>query len=270
MQSADILPMAQHGSAFASRFSAPLLAPDLATPSLVMGPHGKGVDKRYSVYRNNVTVSLIDALAATFPAVQRITGPEFFRAMARFHIREMPPSSPLLFEYGRDFAGFIDRYEYAQSMPWLGDVARLERAWLDAYHAADCQVLAAERLASVPPARLAELRFKVHPATQLLRSCYPVVTVFAANRNPGPVGRVDNVPEDALITRPESDVVVRLLQPGGEVFLRYLIDGGTLGAAVAVAFESNPSFDLPVMISEMIAAGAFSDFDMENFDDENV
>lgn len=270
MQSADILPMAQHASAFASSFSAPLLAPELSTPSLLIGPHGKGADKRYNVYRNNVTVSLIDALAATFPAVQRITGTEFFRAMARFHIRETPPSSPLLFEYGRDFADFIDRYEYAQSMPWLGDIARLERAWLDAYHGADCQVLVAEKLASVPPAHLAELRFKAHPATRILRSSYPAVTVFAANRNPGPVSRVDNVPEDALITRPESDVVVRLLPPGGEAFLRCLVDGQTLGVAVAAAFESYPSFDLPAMISEMIAAGALSDYEMENFDDENV
>lgn len=270
MQSAEILPIGQHGSAFASRFSAPLLAPDLATPGLVTGPHGKGADKRYNVYRNNVTVSLIDALAATFPAVQRITGTEFFRAMARFHIRETPPSSPLLFEYGRDFADFIDRYEYAQSMPWLGDVARLERAWLDAYHSADCEVLAAEKLAGVPPERLAELCFKAHPATRVLRSSYPAVTVFAANRNPGPVTRVDNVPEDALITRPSSDVIVRLLRPGGRAFLQCLVEGLTLGAAVAAAFDSNPSFDLPAMISEMIAAGAFSDCEMENFDDENV
>jgi putative DNA-binding protein len=38
----------------------------------------------YNVYRNNVTVSLIDALVAIYPAVQRITGGDFFRAMARF------------------------------------------------------------------------------------------------------------------------------------------------------------------------------------------
>ena len=38
------------------------------------------------------------------------------------------------------------RYEYAQSMPWLADVARIERAWLDAYHAADAEPLAPARL----------------------------------------------------------------------------------------------------------------------------
>ena len=68
---------------------------------------------------------------------QRITGVDFFRAMARFHIRATPPTSPLLFEYGRDFPDFIETYEYARAMPWLADIARIERAWLDAYHAAD-------------------------------------------------------------------------------------------------------------------------------------
>lgn len=122
-------------------FVRPLLAPDRPTPTIVGGPNGKAAVKRFNVYRNNVTVSLIEALAATFPATERITGEAFFRAMARFHVRETPPVSPLLFEYGRDFPGFIARYEYAQSMPWLADVARIERAWLDAYHAADAPAL---------------------------------------------------------------------------------------------------------------------------------
>ena len=135
-------------------------------PTVVTGPNEKMAVKRYNVYRNNVTVSLINALAAIFPATQRITGVEFFRAMARFHIRATPPTSPLLFEYGRDFPGFIERYEYAQSMPWLADTARLERAWLDAYHAADAETLTSEALAAIPSDGLADAIFVPHPATR--------------------------------------------------------------------------------------------------------
>ena len=102
-------------------FAAALLDPDHATPSAVAGPKGKTATKRYNVYRNNVTVSLINALADIFPATQRITGVDFFRAMARFHVRATPPTSPLLFDYGREFPDFIERYEYARSMPWLAD-----------------------------------------------------------------------------------------------------------------------------------------------------
>ena len=100
-------------ASYAAVFAGSLLDPGRATPSVVAGPGGKAATKRYNVYRNNVTVSLIDALAATYPAVQRIAGVEFFRAMARCHVRATPPTSPLLFEYGRDFPDFIERYEYA-------------------------------------------------------------------------------------------------------------------------------------------------------------
>src|SRR4029077_18278227 len=100
-----------------------------ATPATVAEPNGKA-EKRYNVYRNNVTVSLIDALAAVFPATQHITGVDFFRAMTRFHIRATPPTSPLLFEYGRDFPDFIDSYEYAKPTLWLGGVGREERGLL--------------------------------------------------------------------------------------------------------------------------------------------
>ena len=97
---------------YTAEFTPALLDPDRLTPAGVAGPNGKAADKRYNVYRNNVTVSLINALAATFPATLRITGTDFFRAMARFHVRATPPTSPLLFEYGRDFPDFIESYEH--------------------------------------------------------------------------------------------------------------------------------------------------------------
>ena len=103
---------------YAAAFAPGLTDPSIAAPEDVIAAPGKRVVKRYNVYRNNVTVSLIDALAAVYPAIQRITGVDFFRAMARFHLRATPPTSPLLFEYGRDFPAFIESYEYARDMPW--------------------------------------------------------------------------------------------------------------------------------------------------------
>jgi hypothetical protein len=270
MRSADILPIRPAAADFAGRFSAALLDPDAPAPGLVTGPRGKRAQKRYDVYRNNVTVSLIAALSSVFPAVERITGADFFRAMARFHVRETPPVSPLLFEYGRDFPDFIDRYEYARDMPWLSDVARIERAWLDAYHAADAPSLKAEALAAVPPEELGALTFRPHPATRLVCSAHPAVTIFAMNRATGPVSRVENRAEDGLITRIDDDVTVRLLPPGGAAFLGALLAGQCLAAGVAAALEAEPGFDLSAAIGEMLAAhafsdlGTFSDIELEN------
>lgn len=270
MPMADILPLRSQLFDFTGPFSAALLSPDVATPALVTGPRGKRAEKRYGVYRNNVTVSLIAALTSIFPAVERITGSDFFRAMARFHVRETPPTSPLLFEYGRDFPDFIDRYEYAQGMPWLSDVARIERLWLDSYHAADAPALKAETLSAVLPEDLARLTFKPHPATRLMSSTHPVVSIFAMNRSAGPVGRIEDRPEAGLITRIDDDVAVRRLAPGNAAFLNKLLDGQCLAAAVAAAFEAEPTFDLPSAIGEMIASGAFSHIETESDHVEHV
>ncbi len=244
---------------YAAGFAPALLDPGRAPPAFVSGPNGKAAGKRYNVYRNNVTVSLINALAAAFPATMRITGVDFFRAMARFHVRATPPTSPLLFENGHGFPDFIERYEYAQSMPWLADVARIERAWLDAYHAADEEPLTPRALALIPPEQLADAVLTPHPATRIVRSRFPAVSIFAANRSGAPMGRIEAAePEDALVTRPHLEVIVRRLPPGGAVFLSRLMAGETFGAAAAAAFAGCPRFDLSGNIAGMIEAGAFT------------
>ena len=144
-------------------------------------------------------------------------------------------------------------------MPWLADVARIERAWLDAYHAADAEPLAPQALASIPPERLADTVLTPHPATRIVRSRFPAVTIFAANRSDGPVGRIEATePEDALVTRPGLEVIVRHLPPGGAVFLTRLIAGEPLGAAAAAALADSPAFDLSANIAGMLEAGAFT------------
>jgi hypothetical protein len=244
---------------YAAAFSRALLDPDLATPTVVAGPRSKAAVKRYNVYRNNVTVSLINALAAAFPATLRITGVDFFRAMARFHVRATPPTSPLLFDYGRDFPDFIERYEYAQSVPWLADVARIERAWLDAYHAADVQPLMPHELAAIPSEQLLNSVLEPHPATRIIRSRFSAVTIFTASRSDGPDSRIEVVePEDALVTSPALEVEVRQLPPGGATFLSRLITGESFGAAASAAFSESSSFDLPDNIRGLLEAGAFT------------
>jgi len=246
-------------ASYAAVFAASLLDPGRITPAVVHGPAGGTADRRYNVYRNNVTVSLIEALAAVFPAVQRITGVDFFRSMARNHIRITPPASPLLFEYGRHFPAFIEQYEYASSIPWLADTARIERAWLDAYHSADAKPLAPTTLASVTQERLADLRLIAHPATRTVRSRFSSVTIVAAARSNSPLDGIDaSTPEDALITRPDLDVVLRRLPPGGATFIESLISGRSLGEAAAEALEISSSFDIAANIAGMIEAGAFT------------
>ncbi|MCV0393865.1 MAG: DNA-binding domain-containing protein [Rhizobiaceae bacterium] len=244
---------------YAAAFTPALLDPEIGEPEVIAGPNGKSAKKRYDVYRNNVTVSLINALSDTFPATQRIVGEEFFRAMARLHVRQSPPTSPLLSDYGRDFPDFIEDFEHARNLPYLADVARIERAWLDAYHAADAAPLHGHMLTAIPPETLGQAVFTTHPATRVVRSRFAAVTIFSVNRRNEPFGRVKaGEPEDALVTRPRLEVFVRRLPPGGARFLESLMAGEPFRKAVDAALEEDGDFDLTANISGVIEAGVFT------------
>ena len=79
-----------------------------------------------------------------YPVTRRLVGDDFFRAMARAFVAAQKPRSPVLIHYGADFPAFVEAFEPAREIPYLTDVARLENAWVEAYHAAEAPALALE------------------------------------------------------------------------------------------------------------------------------
>ena len=118
-------------------FAQALLDPERDCPSGLTTWNGSDPVMRFAVYRNNVMLSLIDALADTFPVTQELVGEEFFRVMAKHFVQAQPPRSRLLAFYGDSFADFVDSFAPAAPVPYLADVARLEMCRVRAYHAAD-------------------------------------------------------------------------------------------------------------------------------------
>ncbi|WP_201454965.1 DNA-binding domain-containing protein [Ahrensia marina] len=238
-------------------FAAGMLNPDAPRPGEVIGPNGKAANKRYDVYRNNVTVSLINAVADIYPAVQKIVGEEYFRAMAREYVRAHPPKSPLLFLYGQNFGDFIDGFEPAKKLPYLGDVARIERAWLTAYHAADLPPLDPAQLSLVEPERLAEICFQPHPASFIISSDYPAHDIFLMNRGFMELSKVDmDKPQALMMTRPQTDTRLILLNKSEHVFMNAILKGSSLGEAATLATEADANFDLNHNLQMLLATGA--------------
>ncbi len=169
---------------------------------------------------------------------------------------------------GGQFPDFIENYEYAQSMSWLADTARLERAWLDAYHAADLIPMIAASLAAIPVERLADAVFTPHPAARVIRSNFAIVTIFTANRQDQPDVRIDaGVAEDASSHGRISRSQCAICQKVGPSSLTNLMIGRSLGEAAALAAESSVSFDLTANIAGMIQAGAFTRVALGDVDD---
>jgi hypothetical protein len=238
-------------------FARALADPARPAPLETLGREGRPDARRFAVYRNNVAAALIGALEARFPVVRRLTGDGFFRAMAGAFVAAEKPATAKLIDYGGGFPAFVARFPPAREIAYLADVARLENAWVEAYHAADAPTLDLAALGGVEPADLARLRFAPHPAARLMRFGCPAASIWAAHQGggePRPPEVWRN--EDALIARPDAEVVVRVLPPGGFAFASALFSGASLAEAAEARAEEN--VDPGAHLVGLIEAGAFS------------
>lgn len=245
-------------------FAAALQNRDLPPPDGLTRPHGRPATRRFAVYRNNVAVSLVDALAAIYPTLQNLVGEDFFRAMAHAYVRDNLPTSPLMFTYGAGFPAFIETFGPAAHLPFLADVARVERTWLDAFHAADRTPLAPETLSTIEPDALPETRFEPHPATRLLALTHAAGSIVVRDRAGLPLDGLNPYqPESILITRPAFDVSITVLPAGGHAFLSALLEGKTFGEACDAADAAAPDVDIATLLTLTIATGALAEMDMQ-------
>ncbi|MEP7063016.1 MAG: DNA-binding domain-containing protein [Betaproteobacteria bacterium] len=241
----------QHG------FARALLDPQRSIPPGLVGPDGEPSERRFAVYRNNVVSGLIDTLQAAFPAVCRIVGAEFFRAMARVYVAQEPPDSPILLGYGAGFADFIGTFEPAATLAYLPDVARIEHAWAGAYHAADVSPIEAAAMAQIPPDALPGVQLCLGPSVRLIRSRFPALTIWRMNVGDGAPGPVDFDAggENVLVARPGTQVELRLLSQASTEFIQSLVDGWPVIEAAKVALAVDCRFDLSLDLAELLQSG---------------
>jgi len=250
-------------AAFEASFARALLDAAAPVPDAVAAADAQTATRRFAVHRNNVVAGLIDALQESFPATARIVGDEFFRAMARDYVRSAPPRSPILLDYGAEFAAHIEAFEPAGELPYLADVARIERAWLEAYHAAEATALETLHFAAINPEVLPQLRQHLHPSLRVVRSKLPALTIWRMNvpgGSPAPID-LEAGGEDALIVRPAAEVEVRLLPDSGAAFIASVASGAPVVEAATTAWAANPGFDLAANLSGLIGCGAIVGFD---------
>ncbi len=243
-------------------FGAAILDPRLPVPAGLVGPDGEPSPKRFAVYRNNVVVGLIEALRDAYSAVEKIVGAEFFKAMAAAFVVAAPPRSPIMLDYGAGFPEFIVGFAPAASLPYLADVARIERAWMESYHAAEAVRLNPAELSSLAPDMFGEIIFTAHPSLRVVRSRHPALTIWQMNTESGALGTVDldAAGEDVLILRPEAEVEVREMPKGGATFLLALASGRTVVEALRLAAREAEAFDLPGNLAGLFEAGAITNW----------
>ncbi|BDW86243.1 DNA-binding domain-containing protein [Roseicyclus marinus] len=237
-----------------SGFAAAILDPACLTPEGLVNPFGGPAGKRFDVYRNNVAVSLTEALETGFPTVRKLVGDEFFKAMAGVYLRANPPTDPRLALYGTSFPGFLARFGPVAHLAYLPDVARLDLGLRQSYHAADAAPL---DTGGMEPATVLAQRPRLAPATLVLSSRHPVHGIWRFNTDPD-APQPPTEPQDVLIARRRFDPVPHLLPPGGLTLARALKGRLTLSEAMTRTLADHPKADIAALLTLFFTSGALT------------
>ena len=219
-------------------------------------------EDRLGIYRNTFIGTLTMALRLSYPAVERLVGAEFFDAAASIFIRDEPPRSAYLNEYGAGLADFLAGFPPAASLAYLPDVARLEWAVNRALHAADAAALDIASLGALDPADHGRIRFTPDPSLGLVRAGYPVDEIWRAvlARDDAALARIDPSagPVWLIVQRRTSGIDVARLGEAAWRFTSELCAGRPLQAAL----DGAAGIDATALLADHLAAGRFAAYEL--------
>ena len=229
-----------------------------------------GAEERLAIYRNSVFSNLRGALRDSYPVVFRLLGETFFNHAADEYARSCPSVSGDLQDFGGDFSGFLEKFGPCAELHYLPDVARLEWAWDQAFHAAGHAPLALERFGAIPPEHYAGLYFRLHPSCTFLTSDYPILRIWQVNQDDYSGDQQVDLSEGGVrltITRGNDFAVeISALDAGGFAFLQAIAGGGNLETALESALKSDAGFDLRAAIHYFITHEIIVDFKINQGD----
>jgi len=204
----------------------------------------------FAVYRNTSARGVVEALRASYPTVDMLVGEEMFTQVALDYRKERPPATPVLSDYGADFAAFLSRQPWTCELPYLADVARLDWLWLESFLAPDA--------GSMPRAFGDRTTIGLHPATRFAWLSTPAMTIWQAHRDPWSLEELDPewVEEGALFTRPGQSVRAELIDPAFHRLLAACAVPAKVADIASTVAAAFPQSNIPELLQRGVGSGA--------------
>jgi len=202
----------------------------------------------FAVYRNTSARGAVEGLRAAYPTVDMLVGDEMFTQVALDYRGERPPASPVLSDYGADFPSYLAQQPWTCELPYLADVAKLDRMWLETFLAAG-----AENGRNAPQSRI-----MLHPAARFGWFMTPAMTIWQAHREPQQLVELepDWREEGALFTRMGNVVRTKPIDAACHRLLLACSDPATLSECVTAVAEAHPNANVPELLRSCVASGA--------------
>lgn len=223
---------------------------------------GLAPTRRLDVYRNNVLSNYISALEAVYPVIVKLVGDEFFRHVARQFSGHYPSSSGDIHHFGREFGDFLAEFPGTVDLAYLPDVARLEWAIHQAFHAANDSALDLTRMQALAPQQYEKLVFHLSASAHLLRSAFPVRRIWEVNQADvvNETVDLDAGGENLLIIRRGFEVYLEPLAAAEFEFLHRCNRGERFGSALEAAVVIDGNVGPGAMLQKLVLIGAIVDF----------
>ena len=211
----------------------------------------------FSVHRGNVRGSLVRALTSSYPVVRALVGEKFFAAMAWRFVLARPPRRSWLTAYGDEFPEFIAEFSPAAALPFLPDLARLERLVRSAAEAPDDPPLCLAAWSKLAPSDVLRLRPPLHPSVQLFELDHQILAIWRSRRPAsGARGDLGTQRTRILVLRSSGRPSVREISAGEEAIVLSLRKRSTIRRAITAALELEPTLDVADALVELVRAGA--------------
>lgn len=212
--------------------------------------------QRLAVYAGGYLARVEEALAEAYPAVRQVLGPSIFAELAQAYAAQVPSHDYNLSLVGRHLPGFLSSWPRTRELPFLPDLARLEWAVAEAFHACEAPPLALETLAGQPVEAWDQLRLVFQPSVHCVTSAWPILDIWEARTRPVETVHIALVdrPQQVLVARRGLQVVCAPLTPLQAQFLTLLLGGQSLGAACEKLAEA--AGDAPMPVADWCAAWA--------------
>ena len=196
------------------------------------------------VHANTISHARLVALEDTFPRLREHLGEGVFNRLSRAFIDAGGAERRALADIGAGLADWLDD-------PFAADIARVEWAWLESYHAADAPALRLGDLARCDEAALIATPVRRHPAARIV----PLAADAAPRLDPAFAPGTAAI----LITRPDAEVRLFAAHPVDAAVLDAAADISPLGNLIALLDEGHPGGG--AAIAALIDAGAFAKVD---------
>jgi len=218
--------------------------------------------ERLGIYANAYFYRLLDIFKEDFPCTYAVLGDVSFHNLITGYLIEYPPGEPSVLYAGRELPHYLEtssgpaRMPVSQ-LPFLADLARLERACIEVFHGADAEALVQSSLRDITPESWPALRIRLHPASQMLDIEWRIDALMAAIKE----GRKWVPPQRGsatiLVWRQQYRVHYRALEPCERDALKIAVAGAdfaSICSSLANQLElTTGATDLAAIINRMLS-----------------